>query len=164
MAKPKSTKPKRAPRSSFKYPLLHEEVSKAVSDDLPSTWFNKNGRKKNPNNEYSTNVMGRFRCNNNSCSNTTWTSKKVSIVIRGFSGNGYDAVVFNQRCMHCDELGSFTLDKQSYVQRVAYRLKRWAGVEMEKPPYAVNKGPPHQEDFCEGCKRGYCQKRNGFGF
>ncbi|KAK1624559.1 zinc-binding domain-containing protein [Colletotrichum phormii] len=164
MAKQKSIKPKTATRTSFKYPFLHKAVSNAVSNDLPSTWFNKNGSKESPNNEYSTNVMGKFKCDNTSCPNITWTSKKVAIVIKGYHGNGYDAVVFNQRCMSCKELGSFTLDKQSYVERIAYRLKRWAGVEMEQPFYAGKEGPPHQIDLCEGCKRGYCQRRNDFGF
>jgi hypothetical protein len=32
----------------------------------------------------------------------------------------------------------------SYVERVAYRLKKWCGVELERP------------EFCEGCKAGHC--------
>lgn len=158
MARNKSYKPKPTAKTSFKYPFLHKDVLKAVSKDLPSTWFNKNGSKKSSNNEYATNVMGKFKCDNTSCSNTIWTSKKVAIVIRGYHRNGYDAVVFNQRCMSCKELGSFTLDKQCYVERIAYRLKRWAGVKTEKSFYAGKDGPPHQVDLCEGCQQGYCQK------
>jgi hypothetical protein len=68
--------------------------------------------------------MGKFRCNNNGCSNRGWGSKKVTILIRGYPENGYNAVVFNQRCMSCNGLGTLTLDENSYVKRVAYRLKK----------------------------------------
>jgi hypothetical protein len=54
----------------------------------------------------------------------------VIIQIRGYSGNGYNAVVFNQRCRSCDWLGALTLDEKSYIDRVAYRLKKWAGVAV----------------------------------
>ncbi|KAK2035804.1 hypothetical protein LZ31DRAFT_435967, partial [Colletotrichum somersetense] len=151
---------KAAARTSFKYPFLHKDVSKVVFNDLPLTLFNNNGSEDSSINEYSTNVMGKFKCDNPNCSNTLWTSKKMAIVIRGYQKNGYDAVVFNQRCKSCEELGSFTLDKRSYVERIAYRLKRWAGISTEQPFYAGKDGPPHQADLCEGCKRGYCQKRN----
>ncbi|GKT51695.1 uncharacterized protein ColSpa_11876 [Colletotrichum spaethianum] len=164
MPRKKPVKPKATTRTSFKYPCLHKDVSKAVSDDLPSTWFNNKGTKESSINEYLTKVKGRFECINPNCSNTAWTSKTVAIVIRGYRKNGYDAVVFNQRCISCKELGIFTLDKQSYVERIAYRLKRWAGVETEQPVYAGKDGPPHQVDLCEGCKRGYCQKGNRFEF
>ncbi|KAK2035844.1 hypothetical protein LZ31DRAFT_306596 [Colletotrichum somersetense] len=86
--------------------------------------------------------MGKLECDNASCPNTTWTSKKVAIVIRGYHGNGYNAVVFSQRCMSCKKLGSFTLNKQSYVEQIAYRLMRWAGVETEQPLFA-GKMVPH---------------------
>jgi hypothetical protein len=85
-------------------------------------------------------------------------------VIWGYRNNGYDAVVFNQRCLFCKALGIFILDKQSYVERIVYRLKRWAGVEMEQPFHARKEGSPHQVDLCEDCKQGYYQKRDGFTF
>ncbi|KAK1978796.1 zinc-binding domain-containing protein [Colletotrichum cereale] len=149
--------------TSFEYPSLHEEVSEAVSEELPSTWFNTNGSGEPPNNQYFSNVMGEFRCDNDNCAKKKWTSKIVAIVIKGYPENGYSAIVFNQRCASCNHLGNFTLDKQSYVERVAYRLKKWAGVKTNRPYYAEKDGPPHQADLCEGCKRGYCQRRNASG-
>ena len=72
----------------------------------------------------------------------------------------YNAVVFNQRCKCCTKLGSLKLDKESYVERVAYRLKKWAGITLEKSYVAPRKGPPHESSLCEGCKRGICPQTN----
>ena len=159
MAKKELSKPKRETKTSFMFPLLHQNVSDAVSDEIQSTWFNEKGSDKHCNNKYSTNVMGKFKCNNNSCSNRGWASKKVAILIRGYPKNGYDAVIFNQRCQSCNRLGAFTLDENSYVERIAYRLKKWAGVWMEEQRYSEKVGPPHKRELCEGCKGGYCQQR-----
>jgi hypothetical protein len=55
----------------------------------------------------------------------------VAISIRGYLRNGYNAVVFNQRCMACLCLGAFTLDVESYVDRVYHLFDRdsltWGG-------------------------------------
>ena len=146
-------------RPFFMFPLLHEDVSNAVSDTISSAWFNKKGTDRDSTNEYSTHVMGSFKCSNNRCSSNGWGSKKVAIVIRRYPRNGYNALVFNQRCRFCNALGHLTLDKNSYVERVAYRLKRWAGVPMEQENNNLKKGPPHESKLCEGCRRGYCQRR-----
>lgn len=97
MTKKKSGKPVRG--TSFMFPSLHQKIVKAVSDDKISTWFHRNNSNEGSNNEYSTYVMGRFKCNNNACSTDSWSSKMVAISIRGYSRNRYNAVVFNQRCM-----------------------------------------------------------------
>jgi len=71
--------------------------------------------------------------------------------------NTYDAVVFKQRCRTCQHLGTMRINENSYIERVAYRLKKWAGVPMETPEYnAVERGPPHESSLCEGCKAGCC--------
>lgn len=146
--------------TSFMYPSLHQDIVNAVSDEITSTWFNEKDTDRDSNNEYSTHVMGRFKCYNNTCSTVGWSSKKVAILIRGYSGNGYNAVVFNQRCKACNRLGTPELDKQSYVDRIAYRLKKWAGVPMEPPYHAPEEGLPHASNLCEGCKRGVCRQTN----
>lgn len=156
MAKKRS---KRETRTSFTFPSLHQDVSDAVSDEITRTWFNENGNNENSNRNYTTHVMGKFKCKNYRCSNVIWSSKKVAILIRGYPRNGYDAIVFNQRCGSCNGLGSFTLDEDSYIQRITYRLKKWAGVRMEQQPSNGRRGPPHKEDLCEGCRQGYCQQR-----
>lgn len=52
-------------------------------------------------------------------------------------------------------LSSPILD-DSYAERVAYRLKKWCGVELERPKFSGQSKGPHEEEFCEGCKAGHC--------
>ena len=161
MGKKKSFKPRPAEtRTSFTYPSLHQQVANAVSDTIPSTRYQSpdSATTEYSNNEYPTNIMGKFICNNTACKSPGWGSKVVSIVIKGYPGNAYNAVVFNQRCKDCNQLGTFVLDETSYVDRIAYRLKIWARVPVERPPYNPRDGPPHQSSLCEGCKRGVCRR------
>lgn len=146
------------------FPLFHQDVSNAVSDAITSPWFNSTDSNKDSYVKYSTYVMGKFQCDNDACSKDGWGSKKVGILIRGYSENGYNAVVFGQRCQSCNQLGILTLNKGSYIDRVAYRLKKWAGVPTEEQHYLVRNGPPHKSELCEGCKRGYCEKMYGREF
>jgi hypothetical protein len=143
-------------REFFMFPELHADISKAVFPEITSTWFNENDDDDQSNHEYPTYVMGRFVCNNNACKKQLWVSGKVFIEIRGYDGNGYSAVVYNQRCKSCNSLGTFVLGEQSYIDRVAYRLKYWAGVREKRPYHGEATGPPHERDFCEGCRRGKC--------
>ncbi|KAF1359120.1 hypothetical protein EJ07DRAFT_120824 [Lizonia empirigonia] len=147
-------------KTSYMFPSLHQDVVNAVSDEIAEPHFHTDDSDSAANKKYSTNVMGRFRCNNNGCSNHGWGSKKVSILIRGYSKGRYNAVVFDQRCKYCKKLGDLKLDERSYVDRVAYRLKMWAGIAMEKQYVARKKGLPHESTLCEGCKRGICPKAN----
>lgn len=157
MGKKKNSKAKAYAMESYMFPWLHRNVSTAVSGSIPRIWFNNNDTDQDSNNEYSTNVMGSFTCSNDSCSSRGWYSKMVAIHIRRYPGNGYNAVVFSQRCDSCKELGQLKLDRESYVERISYRLKVWAGVPVEKPYYNGKKGLPHKSELCEGCKRGYCE-------
>ncbi|KAF1361535.1 hypothetical protein EJ07DRAFT_111719, partial [Lizonia empirigonia] len=80
------------------------------------------------------------------------------ILIRGYPTNGYNAVVFNQRCKSCNKLGTLKMNEESYVDRVAYRLKKWAGVQLARPYSGLKKGLPHKSELCESCKRGICEQ------
>ena len=94
-------------RTFFMFPWLHNRVSHAVSKKfgpislnkkaIGPILFNEKGRDKDANKTYSTHVMGRFECKNESCNTKVWTSKMVAIVIRRFTEQKYNAVVFNQR-------------------------------------------------------------------
>ncbi|KAF2709023.1 hypothetical protein K504DRAFT_433808 [Pleomassaria siparia CBS 279.74] len=156
MTKGKSSKPKRQTRTSFMFPLLHQNVVNAVSDKVASTHFHEKDSDRDSNNEYSSHVIGKFRC---SGCRRGWSSNMVAISIRGYPNNGYNAVVYNQRCKSCNHLGILTLDEKTYVDRVAYRVKKWAGIPVEQRPYtAKEEGPPHESSLCEGCKRGICEE------
>jgi hypothetical protein len=159
MARKKTSRTKEQNNASFTFSSLHQRVANALSNDIEigSTWFNHNGGA-NCENEYSTHVMGKFTCTNPGCSKGSWTSKKVAIQIRGYRRNGYNAVVFGQRCAECKRLGSLALDENSYVERVVYRLRKWAGVWVGKQQYSSKEGPPHKRELCEGCKRGCCKE------
>ncbi|KAI0841845.1 zinc-binding domain-containing protein [Hypoxylon sp. FL0890] len=160
----KSSKPKgpeRETKASYTYPSLHRDVEEAVSDKIPKTWFN-NKYDEKPNKTYETNVMGKFKCNNGGCSSPGWGSKKVAIQIKGYSGNGYNATVYSQRCRSCNTFGVFTLDENSYIERVAYRLKKWAGIAMDEQPHAGREGPPHVCALCEGCRLGVCPEAHRY--
>jgi hypothetical protein len=149
------------------FPSLHDDVKNALSGEFitPEPWFNPARGDLNPAGgdreaitEYSTHIMGRFECRNQSCPKRNWGSKKISILIQGFPDNGYNAIVFKQRCKSCEKLGALRLDENSYVERVAYRLKKWAGIAMDRPEYhGEKKGPAHEYRLCEGCKGGFCQ-------
>jgi hypothetical protein len=106
--------------------------------------------------EYDTNIMGRFVCHNRACSKPGWSSRVVAISIRMYTGEEYNARVYHQRCKACNKLSKPKLN-ESYAERVAYRLKKWCGVQLEKPPHSgVSKGP-HERHLCEGCKHGHCK-------
>lgn len=143
-------------RTSFKFPELHKSVAETVAPSITSTWFHNDDDGRHFDNEHSSCVMGKFTCDNVVCKKRCWGSKVVAILIRGYARNGYTAIVFNQRCRSCGRLGNFMLDKSSYVERVAYRLKKWAGVMVARPSFKRRTGPPHEREFCEGCKVGVC--------
>jgi hypothetical protein len=149
-------------RELFMFPELHPNVADAVSIDISLTWFNEDDEDETFDQEWFTHVMGTFICNYDTCEKRGWDSRKVPIEIRGYDDNGYSAIVYDQRCKSCDQLGTFELDKRSYIERVAYRLKKWAGVEMEAPLFNEVEGPPHERAYCEGCKRGKCREGDGF--
>ena len=106
--------------------------------------------------DYDTNIMGNFTCDNPACSNTGWTSKKIAITIRRYPENKYNARVYHQRCLFCEWVSRPELD-DSYADRVAYRLKKWSGVPVEAVYNGGNSMKPHESEYCEGCKAGRCQ-------
>jgi len=142
-------------QSRSMYPSLHDGVSSLLEDeDLHFDFYNKDAEACTR--TYDTTVMGRFICRNRACSSPGWSSKIIAITIRMYTGARYNARVYHQRCRRCNSLSRPILD-DSYAKRVAYRLKKWSGVEMDLPQYSgqTNKGP-HNKDLCEGCKAGHC--------
>ncbi|KAH6878753.1 zinc-binding domain-containing protein [Alternaria rosae] len=142
-------------KTSFTFPQLHQRIAEAVVPEITSTWFNYN-TKAPFEDRYTTCVMGKFTCENKACRKRQWSSTVVAIGIRRYPRNGYNAVVYNQHCNSCQWLGSFKLDEKSYVERIAYRLKNWAGVAVEQPLYGEKTRGPHESHLCEGCKVDDC--------
>ncbi|KAK6833852.1 hypothetical protein PG987_008546 [Apiospora arundinis] len=149
-------------RTSFMFPWLHKRVADAVHDQVGRVYYHEQGRDSDARERFDTYVMGKFLCKNQSCESDAWTSKKVSITIRRFvdgsPGIGYNATVYNQACAACLTLGTFSIHQDTYVERVAYRLRKWAGVPQEKQYFDADDRPPHMADLCEGCKRGHCKQ------
>lgn len=138
------------------YPELHGGVLNAVRQVKPSPKFEPDldlAYKE----KYQTHVKAKFKCNNHGRSPTSWSSNMAAIVIYGYNRNRYNAVVYNQRCNKCNGLGDIHLNETSYVERVAYRIRKWAGFKENEPFFKKRKGPPHREDLCEGCQAGECQ-------
>ena len=147
------------PKSWSTYPMLHDQVSSLLENDGLSFSFHAFDDTMGAIRDYDTHIMGRFTCRNKRCSSSGWSSKKIAMTIRLYAGNQYNARVYHQRCERCSSISKPTLD-DSYAQRVAYRLKKWHGIELEPPPHSSQSKGPHQSALCEGCRDGHC--REGF--
>lgn len=157
--KPRRPKPKAQDleKSWSMYPALHDSVCRLLEvDDISFAFFaidEDNGSIK----EYDTNIMGRFKCLNEACPRTGWASKVIAITIRMYSEQQYNTRVYHQRCKGCGSL-SQPFPDDSYAERIAYRLKKWSGIEMDQPTYTGGDSMrPHEIDLCEGCKHGHCR-------
>lgn len=85
----------------------------------------------------------------------------IAITFRLYPGSRYNARVYHQRCKSCEALSWPKLD-YSYADRVAYRIKRWSGVQMETAFYYLQKSKgPHNSRLYEGCKDGHCEELDG---
>ncbi|KAH6699084.1 zinc-binding domain-containing protein [Leptodontidium sp. MPI-SDFR-AT-0119] len=137
------------------FPSLHDNVSSLLEDDGLHFTFYPIDRDTGCIKSYDTNIMGKFRCNNQTCKATGWGSRKIAITIRRFRNQRYNARVYYQRCKRCKTLSEPEVD-DSYADRVAYRLKSWSGVEQERRPFSGTSNGPHERSLCEGCKAGHC--------
>ncbi|PSN67350.1 hypothetical protein BS50DRAFT_600765 [Corynespora cassiicola Philippines] len=138
------------------YESLHKDVVDAVSNDVPSVWFQTDANEGFIK-QYNTNLSGFFDCPNKRCRKKGWSTGVIATVIRGYEDNGYNAVICGQRCRSCNELGLLKLDEEKYVERVTRRIRIWAGVPVEDATYSLRPTPPHETDYCEGCRIGVCQ-------
>ena len=149
---------RRAPRPRCSiFPSMHDNVSRLLEvEDLHFT-FHDIDEEVDSIRTYDTSIMGRFSCRNQKCQSSGWPSMRIAITIRMYPGERYNARVYHQRCKRCNLLSKPILD-DSYAERVAYRLKRWCGVELERPEFSGQSKGPHEEKFCEGCKAGHCSE------
>lgn len=140
------------------YPECHDGVASLLEDDDLAFDFYGNDDTQNSMKEYDTTIMGRFRCENPSCTSNEWLRKKIAITIRLFQRQKYNARVYHQRCKSCNWISRPTLD-DSYAERVVYRLKKWRGIRVETPPRSGRSDRPHQRSLCEGCQNGRCSEQ-----
>jgi len=151
------SKPQDFDKSWSMYPALHDSVSRLLEDDDLSFTFFTIDEDKGSIEEYDTNIMGRFKCLNNVCPKAGWGSKMIAITIRMYPEQQYNARVHHQRCKSCGNLSQPSPD-DSYAQRIAYRLKKWSGIEMDRPSFTARASQrPHESALCEGCKHGHCK-------
>lgn len=139
------------------YPSLHSKVSRLLQEHLLCYSFYKADDPNSCVQAYDTAITGFFKCHNEECESSGWTSKSVSITIRQYPGRKYNARVYHQHCENCKSISRPFLNK-TYAERVAYRIKRWEGIEMDLPPYSGRSKGPHQSSLCEGCKDGHCKE------
>ncbi len=139
------------------FPLLHDGVSRLLEDEGLHFTFYDLDEDTNSIEIYDTAIMGRFHCYNRKCSSKGWSSKQIPITIRMYPAERYNARVYYQRCQACNMLSKPRLD-DSYAERVAYRLMKWSGVDLEPPEFSGKCRGPHKSAFCEGCKAGHCSE------
>lgn len=151
------TRKKRPEKKSSLYPALHDNVSSLLKKDDLHYAFHNSDDDDTCIEDYDTNIMGRFVCHNIKCPSQGWSSKVVPVTIRLYNNQQYNARVYHQRCKRCQKLSRPILD-HSYAERVAYRIKKWTGVDVDRPPFdgKTSRGP-HQSNLCEGCKTGHCK-------
>jgi hypothetical protein len=138
------------------YPSLHNDVSDLLyRDNLLFGFYGKDDENGSLD-TYNTTIMGRFICSNTACL-AVWKSQQIAVTIRRYPDKRYNARVYYQSCKRCWTTSRPQLDC-SYAERVAYRLKKWCGVEVERPPFSGRSDGPHRSDLCEGCKQGHCSK------
>lgn len=138
------------------HPSLHQDVLQILNEEGLQMKFLDIDGEMNPIVEKDTNIMGRFDCPSKACHSRGWSSKKIAITIRLYPEQKYNARVYHQRCKYCKTIGKLILDRESYVERVAYRLKKWSGIEVQSPVFSGSSKGPHDNQLCEGCKAGHC--------
>jgi hypothetical protein len=142
------------------HPKLHNDVAQLLDEEgLQVDFFNADDEETNIE-ERDTNIMGRFICGNSGCHSSGWSSKKIAITIRMYPRQLYNARVYHQRCKICRAVGRPVLDQRCYAERVTYWLKKWNGIEVERPNYSGQSRGPHDSELCEGCKAGHCPNSN----
>lgn len=137
---------------------LHSDVQLLLWNDNLSFTFHPVDTNAAVTKEWDTNTMGRFDCRNEKCSSRGWGSKKIPITIRLYAANRYNVRVYYQRCQRCDWVGELELDGDAYAETVAYRLKMWSGVQVERRQHSGQSKGPHLSKYCEGCKHGHCKE------
>lgn len=148
--KPKA-KPQPEPNSWSMYPSRHAEVLHLLDEVHLEPGFYTEDDDNGADFKYVTNITGGFKCLNTACKKRGWSSQCVPVTIRFYEPSRYNARVYHQRCKSCNHLAMPELNT-SYEERVAYRIKYWCGIQVERPDYSGQSQGPHQSELCEGCR------------
>src|SRR3954469_10631273 len=74
---------RQTPRPAWSmFPLMHDNVSRLLSDDGINFTFHDHDDDISCTKAYDTCIMGRFICDNKKCRSNGWRSKKIAITIR----------------------------------------------------------------------------------
>lgn len=155
----KATMPTKKPKSIQQwsmYPSLHEHVVRLLEEDDLHLNFYESDESETCDETWDTNVTGRFVYRNPSCGVNAWTSGRIAVTIRLYTGGKYNVRVYHQRCKSCKRLSRPKLN-ETYAERTAYRIKNWHGIEQEARPHSGNSNGPHNSELCEGCRHGHCR-------
>jgi hypothetical protein len=139
------------------YSDMHDKVAQSLEDENLHFTFHNSDDEVNSIRSYDTNITGRFNCHNQNCKSNGWHSNRIAITIRMYRNEQYNARVYFQRCKACNRISKPTLD-DTYAERVAYRIKKWCGVELEAPAFSGESRGPHESSLCEGCRAGHCSE------
>ncbi|KAH6952141.1 zinc-binding domain-containing protein [Fusarium avenaceum] len=146
------------PKSSM-YPELHNYVAEILDEDGLEYSFRDHDKKVDIKRQYDTNIIGRFTCRSKTCRFRQWSSNSIAITIQEYEDNSYNVIMYHQICSRCRKSTRATLDKLSYSDRVAYRLKKWNGIDAKQLVREVESNGDHKERLCEGCIKGICSKK-----
>lgn len=148
------------PQEAYFLPDLHHLVATAVGSYIPSIRWNA----REPiygHCHKETYVSGRFVCLQPDCGHS-WRSNMICLTIWALPQVDYYTIIEGQRCERCQKVGSLMMDEDVYAERVAYYLKKWAGVEVGPEPFAVGVPRSHRKDLCVGCRNGHCRNHGAW--
>ncbi|RAH64236.1 3CxxC-type zinc finger protein [Aspergillus aculeatinus CBS 121060] len=152
-----ATKQRQPPKQWSMYRALHEQVQSLLADaGLGHFTFHPHDTDVGKARDYDTTIMGRFVCHNPTCQSGGWSSKAIAIRIRMWRDGKYNARVYHQRCRGCNALIRPVVNASSYAERIAYRLKKWNGIQMTPPAYGRAAKAPHEKELGEGSKVDHC--------
>jgi hypothetical protein len=148
------------------YADLHSYVAESL-EDLEYT-FRDHDTEVDIKHQYDTNIMGKFTCLRATCPRGKgrphkWHSNAVAITIREYEDDSYNVLVYHQLCGKCKKPTRAELDKLSYSDRVAYRLKIWNGIDAKQAEREVEHNGSHKKRLCEGCLEGHCSRKKTAG-
>lgn len=142
------------------HPELHDKVLQRLDEfNLHYVFHSDDRREAYLLNEWKAKIPARFTCHNEICGHR-WTRQSVGILMRRYLGQKYNARVYWQACMRCQQATHPIFDNEyanGYPDLLAYTIKVWSGMPARRPrPLHTNVHGPHWRYLCSWCKAGRC--------